>query len=102
MNCPKCGGQLRHRALSGLYWCPNKECPDYSGVPPIKVNFRAPNISMQANFKKVQFNAILITVHNVNFGFQARDNNNKQQTINNNKQTTTTNKPQQTINNNKQ
>lgn len=35
--CPKCGQFLRHRALSGLHWCANPDCPDYKGVPPIRV-----------------------------------------------------------------
>lgn len=43
--CPKCNKPMRHRALSGLWWCPNSECPDYKGIPPIKVNWR-PNIEL--------------------------------------------------------
>ncbi len=36
--CPKCGQPMRHRVLSGLWWCANTKCSDYKGVPPIKVN----------------------------------------------------------------
>jgi len=43
--CPKCHNPMRHRALSGLWWCPNTECSDYKGIPPIKVN-RQPNMDL--------------------------------------------------------
>lgn len=36
--CPKCGQPLRHRVISNLRWCANQDCPDYHGVPPIKVD----------------------------------------------------------------
>jgi len=36
---------MRHRALSGLWWCPTPKCPDYKGIPPIKVN-RQPNMEL--------------------------------------------------------
>ena len=34
---------MRHRALSGLWWCPNAECSAYKGIPPIKVNRKRDN-----------------------------------------------------------
>jgi ssDNA-binding Zn-finger/Zn-ribbon topoisomerase 1 len=36
--CPKCGEPLRHRVISNLRYCANVNCPDYKGIPPIKLN----------------------------------------------------------------
>ena len=36
--CPKCHQPLRHRGISNLRYCINPQCPDYKGIPPIKVN----------------------------------------------------------------
>ena len=45
MLCVKCGNKLRHRVISNTYWCPNTDCSDYKGRPPIKVDWK-PNLEL--------------------------------------------------------